>query len=115
MAVDVQTRRPVLGNVTGGLSGPAIRPVALAMVWKVAASVSIPVVGMGGIQTAEDALAFLIAGASAVQVGTATFVDPWAAVEIVDGIDAYCASRDLTLVELVGSLETTLPNAGKGT
>lgn len=105
MAIDVDSRRSILGNVTGGLSGPAIRPVALAMVWKVASRVSIPVFGMGGIQTAEDALAFLIAGASAVQVGTATFVDPWAAVEIVDGIADYCSRNELLLGDLVGSLD----------
>ena len=107
MAVDVNTRRPVLGNITGGLSGPAIKPVALAMVWRVAAKVSIPVVGMGGIVTARDAIEFLIAGASAIQVGTTTFINPWAGLEIVDGIAEYCRDQGISsLSEIVGSLDT---------
>ena len=107
LAVDVGARRPVLGNVTGGLSGPAIKPVALAMVWRVADTVSIPIVGMGGIATAEDAIEFLIVGASAVQVGTTTFINPWAALEIVDGIAEYCRSHRIGRIsDLVGSFET---------
>jgi dihydroorotate dehydrogenase (NAD+) catalytic subunit len=107
MAVDVQRRRPVLGNITGGLSGPAVKPVALAMVWKVASHVSVPVTGVGGITTAQDALEFLIVGASAVQVGTATFVNPWAAPEVVDGIAGYCRANGIDRVtDLVGSLDT---------
>ncbi len=107
LAVDVGTRRPVLGNVTGGLSGPAIKPVALAMVWRVANAVSIPIVGMGGIATAEDAIEFLIVGASAVQVGTTTFINPWAALEIVDGLAEYCRSQRIGRIpDLVGSFET---------
>lgn len=107
LAVDIGTRRPVLGNVTGGLSGPAVKPVALAMVWRVANTVSIPVVGMGGIETAEDAIEFLIVGASAVQVGTTTFINPWAALEIVDGLAEYCRSQRIGRIsDLVGSFET---------
>ncbi len=107
MAVDSESRRPILGNITGGLSGPAIKPVALALTWKVADCVSVPVVGIGGIATAEDAVEFLIVGASAVQVGTATFVNPGAALEIVDGIADYCENHGIDrLSDLVGSLRT---------
>jgi dihydroorotate dehydrogenase (NAD+) catalytic subunit len=107
MAVDAHSRRPVLGNITGGLSGPAIKPVALAMVWKVADRVSVPVIGMGGISSPEDAIEFLIVGASAVQVGTATFVDPWSAPEIVDGMVGYCKAHGVgRIADLVGTLET---------
>ena len=107
LAVDAGTRRPVLGNITGGLSGPAIKPVALAMVWRVADTVSIPIVGMGGIATARDAIEFLIVGASAVQIGTTTFINPWAALEIVDGIAEYCRSHGIGRIsDLVGSFET---------
>jgi dihydroorotate dehydrogenase (NAD+) catalytic subunit len=105
MAVDIATRRPRLANVTGGLSGPAIRPVALRMVWQVACAVSLPVVGIGGIMTAEDALEFLIAGATAVQVGTANFVNPSATVAIIDGIAAYLKDHEMAGIEaLIGSL-----------
>ena len=107
LAVDIGSRRPVLGNITGGLSGPAIKPVALAMVWKVANAVSIPIVGMGGISTAQDAIEFLIVGASAIQVGTTTFINPWAALEIVDGIAGYCSSQRIGRIsDLVGSFDT---------
>ena len=107
MAVDARSRRPILGNVTRGLSGPAIKPVALAMTWKVAQKVRIPVVGMGGISTAQDALEFLIVGACAVQVGTATFVTPTCALDIVDGIEGYCREVGVQRVgEVVGTLET---------
>ena len=107
MAVDIASRRPVLENVTGGLSGPAIKPIALAQVWKVADQVSVPVIGMGGISTAEDAIEFLIVGASAVQVGTALFLNPWAALDIVDGIVDYCERQGVNpLKDLVGSLKT---------
>ncbi|MBT3601524.1 MAG: dihydroorotate dehydrogenase [Candidatus Latescibacteria bacterium] len=107
MAVDVNTRRPILGNITGGLSGPAIKPVALALTWKVVDTVSIPVIGMGGITTARDALEFLIIGASAVQVGTATFVHPGAALEVIDGIADYCKTNGMAnLSELIGSLQS---------
>ncbi|MBD5211753.1 MAG: dihydroorotate dehydrogenase [Bacteroidales bacterium] len=90
MAVDVEKRRPVLSTVTGGLSGPCVKPVALRMVWQVAKAVSIPVVGLGGILTAEDALEFIMAGASAVEVGTANFIDPAVTIKIIEGIEDYC-------------------------
>ena len=107
MAIDVATRRPRLANVTGGLSGPAIRPVALRMVWQVARAVGIPVVGIGGIVTAGDALEFLIAGATAVQVGTANFINPAVTVEIVDGIADYLRTHHMARIgELIGSIET---------
>lgn len=106
MAVDVDTRRPELANVTGGLSGPAIKPVALAMVWRVAQAVEIPVIGMGGILSAADALAFLIVGARAVQVGTANFLEPDVTMRIADGIEQYCRERGISdLAEVIGSLE----------
>ena len=105
MAIDSSTRRPRLANITGGLSGPAIKPVALRMVWEVCKAVSVPVIGIGGIETAADALEFIIAGASAVQVGTALFVDPLAPVRIIDGMRDYCdAHRIRGLGELRGSL-----------
>ena len=106
MAVDVDTRRPELANITGGLSGPAIKPVALAMVWKVVRAVSIPVIGIGGIVSGEDAMEFLIIGARAVQVGTANFLDPSAMVNIARGIERYCRERGISRVsEVIGSLE----------
>lgn len=89
MAIDVERQRPCLSTVTGGLSGPAVRPVAVRMVWQVAHAVKIPVIGMGGIVTARDAIEFLLAGATAVEVGTANFVNPCATVEIIDGIRDY--------------------------
>ena len=105
MAVDIETRRPKLANITGGLSGPAIKPVALRMVWQVAEAVKIPVVGMGGVMTARDALEFLIAGATAIQVGTANFVNPRASMEIVDGIGAYLVERNIPKVtDIIGTL-----------
>lgn len=105
MAIDVETRRPKLHNVTGGLSGPAIKPVALRMVWQVAGAVKIPVIGCGGIMTAADALEFLIAGACAVQVGTANFVNPMATMEIISGIEEYLVRHNLKDVKsMVGSL-----------
>lgn len=105
MMIDIHTRKPVLANITGGLSGPAIRPVALRMVWQVARVVKIPVVGIGGIMTAEDAVAFLIAGATAVQVGTANFVNPHATLEIIEGIGAFLENENLDHVrDLIGSI-----------
>ena len=107
MAIDVETRRPKLANVTGGLSGPAIRPGALRMVWQVAGVVDVPVIGIGGIMTATDALAFLIAGATAVQVGTANFVDPTVTMEIITGMETYLEKKGIGDVnDLVGSLIT---------
>jgi dihydroorotate dehydrogenase (NAD+) catalytic subunit len=106
MAVDVRTRQPKIGNVTGGLSGPAIRPVAVRMVWQVARAVRLPIVGMGGIATAEDALEFLIAGATAVAVGTANFVDPTAAVKVIEGLEQYCVVNGIPDIrQLVGTLQ----------
>ncbi len=104
MAVDVETRRSRLANITGGLSGPAIKPVALRMVWQTAKSVSIPVVGVGGIMTAEDALEFLIVGARAVQVGTANFINPRSCAEIIDGISRFLAERGIPSVrDVIGT------------
>jgi len=90
MAVDVERRKPVLSTVTGGLSGPAVRPVAVRMVWQVAKAISIPVVGLGGITDARDALEFIMAGATAVQIGTANFLDPTTCIKVIDGIEEYC-------------------------
>ena len=106
MAIDADRRRPILGNITGGLSGPAIKPVALAMVWKVSQAVDLPLMGIGGISTGRDALEFIIAGASVVQVGTASFNNPNAGLEIVEGIRVYCEENGIEEIEsLVGSLE----------
>ncbi|MBQ5758613.1 MAG: dihydroorotate dehydrogenase [Schwartzia sp.] len=106
MAIDIRTKKPVLGNITGGLSGPCVKPVALRMVWQVAKAVKIPVLGMGGISTAEDAIEFLLAGASAVVVGTANFVDPSVTMTIADGIAAYLDEQKVAHVnELVGALQ----------
>jgi dihydroorotate dehydrogenase (NAD+) catalytic subunit len=107
MAVDLPRRRPFLGNVTGGLSGPAIKPVALALLWKVRQAVKVPIIGLGGIADAHDALEFLVTGAAAIQVGTATFVEPAVGGDIVDGITDYCDRSGITRLEdLVGTLQT---------
>jgi len=107
MAVDIYTRRPKLANLTGGLSGPAIKPVALRMVWQAARAVKIPIVGIGGIMTAEDALEFLIVGASAVQIGTANFVNPKATMEILSGIETFLQEQKIEKVtDLIGTLRT---------
>ncbi|MGE5239965.1 MAG: dihydroorotate dehydrogenase [Chloroflexota bacterium] len=107
MVIDVKVRRSILGNVTGGLSGPAIRPIAVRMVWEVFRSVKIPVIGMGGIMTARDALEFIIAGSRAVAVGTASFVNPLAAVEVAEGISNFLEEEGMDDInELVGSLIT---------
>lgn len=106
MAVDVRTRRPILGNVTGGLSGPAIMPVALKMVYDVSRAVSIPVVGMGGIMTGEDAAAFMLCGASAVMTGTANLLDPGASLRIIDELEQYAANAKINdITALTGALE----------
>jgi dihydroorotate dehydrogenase (NAD+) catalytic subunit len=111
MAIDIETRRPKIANITGGLSGPAIKPVALRMVWQVAQAAKIPVIGIGGILKAEDALEFLIAGAAAVQIGTANFVNPHATIDIIDGIQMYLAQRNIARVtDIIGTLETNKPN-----
>jgi dihydroorotate dehydrogenase (NAD+) catalytic subunit len=107
MAIDAESRRPKLARIVGGLSGPAVKPVALRMVWQVSQAVSVPVIGCGGIMTGEDAIEFLLAGASAVQVGTANFVDPTAAIRVVDGIHEYCVRQRVAHVrDLVGALRT---------
>jgi len=104
MAIDIETRKPRLGNIFGGLSGPAIRPVALYMVYRVVRTVKIPVIGVGGIIEAKDALEFLIAGARAVQVGTATFVNPRASLDIIEGLRRYCVENDVARIEdLIGT------------
>ena len=104
MKIDIYSRKPVLGNVMGGLSGPAIRPVAVRIVWQVARAVNLPVLGMGGIMTAEDAIEFILAGATAVAVGTANFINPRATMDILEGIESYMekfAVKDIN--ELVGA------------
>ncbi len=105
MCIDAETRRPVLANGVGGLSGPAIKPLALYMTHRVASAVQVPIMGMGGIMSEVDAVEFLLAGAAAVQVGTVNFVDPGRAAALVDGLSAWCAARGVTRVaELVGGL-----------
>ncbi len=107
MAIDIETRRPKLANITGGLSGPAIKPIALRMVWQVAQQVKIPVVGVGGIMTPEDALEFLIAGAVAIQIGTANFINPRATIDIIEGIEAFLIKRNIPRVQdIIGTLQT---------
>ena len=108
MAINIHTRRPMLATTTGGLSGPAIKPVALAKVYEASRAVKIPVIGIGGIMNANDAIEFLIAGASAVQVGTANFVDPAAGIKIAEGMNTFCdENRIEDIGSLVGSLVTT--------
>ena len=105
MAIDLGTRRPILANMTGGLSGPAIKPVALRMVWQVAQAVSVPVIGIGGIMTATDALEFMLAGATAVQIGTANFLDPSVAQSIAAGMEQYLIESGIADIrELIGAL-----------
>jgi dihydroorotate dehydrogenase (NAD+) catalytic subunit len=105
MSINVKTRRPRLNNITGGLSGPAIRPVAVRMVWQAARAVKIPIIGMGGISSAEDALEFIIAGAAAVSIGTANFINPNIAVEIIEGIEKYMKQNNISdLSEIRGKL-----------
>ena len=106
MAIDAETRRPLLSTVTGGLSGPCIKPVALRMVWQVASAVKIPVVGLGGISSATDAVEFLLAGASAIQVGTANFVDPSVSGRMVDGLTAYMQRHNIEkITDIIGALD----------
>ena len=103
MAVDVEKMKPSLSTITGGLSGPAIKPIALRMVWQVARAVKIPVIGMGGIMTSSDAIEFLLAGASAVQIGTASFIDPQASVKILEGIENYMIRKGFSDInEIIG-------------
>jgi len=106
MAIDLNSRRPVLANITGGLSGPAIKPVALRMVWQVARAVKVPIIGIGGIMTATDALEFILAGATAVQVGTASFLTPSASQEIAAGMEKWLVENRVgSLKELIGGLK----------
>ena len=105
MVVDIRTWKPLLGNITGGLSGPAVKPIAVRMVWQVANAVKVPILGLGGIATAEDAIEFLLAGASTVAVGAENFIHPDAVVKVAEGVDSYLESRGLKHVsELVGQL-----------
>jgi dihydroorotate dehydrogenase (NAD+) catalytic subunit len=106
MAIDVERQRPCLSTVTGGLSGPAVRPIAVRMVWQVAKAVNIPVIGLGGIMNADDALQFIMAGATAVQVGTANFVDPTATIKIIDGMQDYCQRHGVNDInDLIGIIK----------
>jgi dihydroorotate dehydrogenase (NAD+) catalytic subunit len=102
LSIDVNRQRARLANATGGLSGPALRPIALRIVWELASKVGIPIIGIGGISTANDAVEFMLAGATAVQVGTASFSDPQAARRIADGVQHYCEQRGLSAMDLVG-------------
>lgn len=105
MAIDVERRKPLLSTITGGLSGPCIRPIAVRMVWQVAKAVKIPVVGLGGIMSASDALEFILAGATAVQVGTANFVDPAVSAKIAEGIEDYCRRHSVeSITDLIGQI-----------
>ena len=106
MAIDAEKRRPVLSTITGGLSGPAVKPIALRMVWQTAQAVKVPIIGMGGIASATDAIEFLLAGASAVEVGTYNFVDPSVTTQIVDGIEDYMRRYGFTdIQDLIGALQ----------
>ena len=106
MAIDAKTRKPVLSTITGGLSGPAVKPIALRMVWQVAKAVKVPVIGLGGIMNATDAIEFMLAGATAIQVGTANFIDPAISVKIVDGIDNYLNKNGFSSArDIIGALE----------
>ena len=107
MAIDVETRRPVLANITGGLSGPAIKPVALRMVYQVAQVTDLPIIGIGGIMTAKDALEFLLAGATAVQIGTANFVNPHTTMDVIEGLEIYLRENNIErIMDVIGKLET---------
>lgn len=106
MAINAEKRKPILSTITGGLSGPAVKPIALRMVWQVAQAVKIPVIGLGGIMNAADAIEFMLAGASAIQIGTANFIDPTVSIKVVDGINEYLDRHGFKSVrEIVGALE----------
>jgi dihydroorotate dehydrogenase (NAD+) catalytic subunit len=108
MAIDIETRRPKLANITGGLSGPAIKPVALRMVWEASQSVRIPVIGIGGIINAQDAIEFMLAGATAIQVGTGNFINPMATIEIIHGIRSYSEGKNIDNIrDIIGSVDGT--------
>jgi dihydroorotate dehydrogenase (NAD+) catalytic subunit len=106
MAIDAEKRQPILGTITGGLSGPAIKPIALRMVWDVYKAVSVPVIGMGGIMNTADAIEFILAGSTAIQVGTANFIDPAISEKILDGIEEYLDRHGIgSVTELIGALQ----------
>jgi dihydroorotate dehydrogenase (NAD+) catalytic subunit len=106
MAIDPETRKPRIANVTAGLSGPAIKPIAVRMVYDAAHAVKIPVIGMGGISTPEDVIEFMLAGATAVQIGTASYWDPCATEKIVDGVEQWCKERHFTrIADLIGGMQ----------
>jgi dihydroorotate dehydrogenase (NAD+) catalytic subunit len=106
MAINSETRKPLLSTITGGLSGPAVKPVALRMVWQVAKAVKIPVIGLGGIMSAADAIEFMLAGATAVQIGTANFIDPQISIKIAQGIENYLVRHNISSAkELIGAME----------
>lgn len=116
MAIDIATRRPILANITGGLSGPAIKPVALRMVWEAAHAVKIPVIGIGGISCWQDAVEFLIAGATAVAIGTANFIKPEISIDIIEGIEQYLTKNEMSDVyQLIGSITTDEPGPERKT
>jgi len=106
MAINAETQKPVIATITGGLSGPAIKPVALRMVWQVYNAVKIPIVGLGGIMNATDAIEFMLAGASVIQVGTANFIDPMVAPKIVEGINEYLDRHNIAAArDIIGALK----------
>jgi dihydroorotate dehydrogenase (NAD+) catalytic subunit len=105
MAVNIRTQRPEMGNIIGGLSGPAIKPIALRMVWEVGQAVNIPIIGMGGIMNAEDAIEFILVGASAIQIGTANLINPKTGVEVISGINKYLVQNKIDRIQkLIGAL-----------
>jgi len=107
MAIDIKTRKPILSTVTGGLSGPCIKPVALRMVWQVAKNVKVPLIGIGGIMNTTDAIEFFLAGASAIQIGTANFIDPQSTIKIIEGINDYLIKNNFnSLNDIIGKLDT---------
>jgi len=106
MAINAEKRKPILSTITGGLSGPAVKPIALRMVWQVAKAVKIPVIGLGGIMTSTDAIEFMLAGASAIQIGTANFIDPSVSIKVIDGINDYLDRHGFSSVaDIIGALE----------
>ncbi len=106
MAINAEKRKPILSTITGGLSGPAVKPIALRMVWQVAKAVKIPVIGLGGIMNAADAIEFMLAGASAIQIGTANFIDPTVSIKVIDGINDYLDRHGFqSITDIIGALE----------
>ncbi|MBP7209648.1 MAG: nitronate monooxygenase, partial [Paludibacteraceae bacterium] len=106
MAINAETRKPVLSTITGGLSGPCVKPIALRMVWQVFKVVNIPIIGLGGIMNANDAIEFMLAGASAVEIGTANFIDPTISVQIAEGIESYLNKHNfISVTQIIGKLE----------